>query len=393
VSTLRHHQASEALAEAMRVMDDLLPAAITLRQSLHADPEVGGTEDRTVQKLLGYLAPVAVTRVSEGFFCSTGERGPALGVRAELDALAVQESSRYPFPSQVPGVGHLCGHDVHMAALALVTRVLRSVDLGCRLVAVFQPREEVTPSGAVDMLAASDFRQLGISAMIGLHLQPILGDGSFSATPGPVNASCDEFSIRVIGRPSHGAYPHQSRDPIVAASQLVCGLQTLVAREIDPMQPSVVSVGRIHGGDAVNAIPGEVELGGTVRSYSADSRSRLHDGLRRVARGIALAADVDIEVTIERGEPVLVNDADVAATVTSALVSAGLTERPALRSCGSDDFAYYCELVPSTMVFVGTGAGGLSSPGLHHPAFAPADAMVRKLAEISLVSLAALAKT
>jgi amidohydrolase len=374
-------------------MDHLLPTAITLRQRLHADPEVGGTEDRTVQKLLGYLAPGTVTRVSEGFFCSTGERGPLVGVRAELDALAVQESSRYPFPSQVPGVGHLCGHDVHMAALALVTRVLRSVDLGCRLVSVFQPREEVPPSGAVDMLAASDFRQLGISAMIGLHLQPTLGEGSFSATPGPVNASCDEFSIRVIGRPAHGAYPHQSRDPIVAASQLVCGLQTLVAREIDPMQPSVVSVGRIHGGDAVNAIPGEVELGGTVRSYSADSRSRLHEGLRRVARGIAQASDVDIEVTIERGEPVLVNDADVAATVTSALVSAGLTEEPALRSCGSDDFAYYCELVPSTMIFVGTGAGGLSSPGLHHPEFAPADAMVRKLAEISLVSLAALAKT
>jgi len=393
VSILRDHQASEALTEAMRVMDDLLPTAITLRQSLHADPEVGGTEDRTVQKLLGYLAPAVVTRVSEGFFCRTGERGPAFGVRAELDALAVGESSSYPFPSQVPGVGHLCGHDVHMAALALVTRVLRSADLGCRLVSVFQPREEVSPSGAVDMLADSDFRQLGISAMIGLHLQPVLAEGSFSSVPGPVNASADEFSIRVIGRPSHGAYPHHSRDPIVAASQLVCGLQTLTSRESDPMQPSVVSVGRIHGGNAVNAIPGEVELGGTVRSYSADSRSRLHEGLRRVARGIALAADVDIDVSIELGEPVMVNDADVAAMVTSALTSAGLTEGPALRSCGSDDFSYYGGLVPSAMIFVGTGAGDRSSPGLHHPAFVPADAMVRDLAEIMLVSLAALAET
>ena len=393
MSVLRDHRADEALAEAIRVMDDLLPAAITLRQSLHADPEVGGTEDRTVKKLLGYLAPAQVTRVSEGFFCSTGGRGPAFGVRAELDALPVQESSSYPYPSQVPGIGHLCGHDVHMAALALVTRALRSVDLGCRLGSVFQPREEAAPSGAVDMLADSGFRQLGLSAMIGLHLQPVLKEGSFSAAPGPVNASHDDFSIRVIGRPSHGAYPHLSRDPIVAASQLVCGLQTLTSRESDPMQPSVVSVGRIHGGSAVNAIPGEVELGGTVRSYSADLRTQLHDGLRRIASGIALAADVDIEVSINLGEPVMVNDAGIAATVTSALASAGLTEGPALRSCGSDDFAYYGDVVPSTMIFVGTGAGDNPSPGLHHPAFAPADAMVRNLAEIMLVSLAALAET
>lgn len=393
MSIVRDHQAGEALAQAIRVMDDLLPAAITLRQSLHADPEVGGTEDRTVTKLLGYLAPVEVTRVSEGFFCRTGQDGPALGVRAELDALAVQESSSYPFPSQVPGAGHLCGHDVHMAALALVTRVLRSVDLGGRLVSVFQPREEVTPSGAADMLADSGFRQLGLSAMIGLHLQPLLGEGTFSAAPGAVNASSDEFTVRVTGRPAHGAYPHLSRDPVVAASQLVCALQTLTSRESDPMQPSVVSVGRIHGGSAVNAIPGEVELGGTVRSYSADSRSRLHDGLRRVASGIALAAGVDIEVSIGLGEPVLVNDADVAATVTSALASAGFTEGPAMRSCGSDDFAYYCELVPSVMIFAGTGEGGPSSPGLHHPAFVPADAMVRKLAEMMLVSLAAVARS
>jgi metal-dependent amidase/aminoacylase/carboxypeptidase family protein len=159
------------------------------------------------------------------------------------------------------------------------------------------------------------------------------------------------------------------------------------------MQPSVVTVGRIHGGSAVNAIPGEVELGGTVRSYSAESRSRLHDGLRRIASGIALAADVDIEVRIGVGEPVMVNDPDVAAAVTTALAAAGLTEGPALRSCGSDDFAYYGDVVPSAMIFVGTGPGDSSSPGLHHPAFAPADAMVRNLAKIMLVSLAALAKT
>src|SRR5205823_9263730 len=121
--------------------------------------------------------------------------------------------------------------------------------------------------------------------------------------------------------------------------------------------------------------------------------TQLHDGLRRIASGIALAADVDIEVSINLGEPVMVNDADIAATVTSALASAGLTEGPALRSCGSDDFAYYGDAVPSTMIFVGTGCGDHSSPGLHHPAFAPADATVRNLAEILLVSLAALAKT
>jgi amidohydrolase len=226
--------------------------------------------------------------------------------------------------------------------------------------------------------------------MLGVHLQPILGARAFSAAPGAVNASADEFRIRITGRPSHGAYPHQGRDPIVAAAQLVTALQTLTSREIDPMQPSVVSVGRIHGGDAVNAIPGVVELGGTIRAYSEASRTRLHDGLRRIAEGVALATDTGIETDLGLGEPVLVNDTAVAAVVSDALVAAGFAQGPDLRSCGADDFSYYTGLVPSTMVFVGTGAGGLSVPGLHHPAFAPEDAVVRDLAEAMLISLTAL---
>src|SRR4051812_40062240 len=256
------HSTHTGLDDALRVMDELLPSAIELRQGLHADPELGGTEDRTVQRLLRYLAPVAATRVAEGFFCRTGS-GPPVGVRAELDALAVHEDAGYVSPSRTRGIGHLCGHDVHMAALALVTRVLRSVDLGCSLVSVFQPREEAPPSGAMDLLTDGRLAGTGLRAMVGLHLQPMLPDGVFSAAPGAVNASADEFLIHVVGSPAHGAYPHRSRDPIVAAAQLVGALQTLTSRESDPMRPSVVSVGRIRGGDAVNAIPATVELGGT----------------------------------------------------------------------------------------------------------------------------------
>lgn len=381
---------TNGLNDAVRVMKELLPSAIGLRRRLHADPELGGTEDRTVRSLLHYLAPVDATRVTEGFFCRTGS-GPPIGIRAELDALGVQEDGGYGSPSRTPGVGHLCGHDVHMAALALVTRVLRSVDLGCSLVSVFQPREEAPPSGAEDLLADARFAGLGLAAMVGLHLQPVLPDGVFSAAPGAVNASADDFVIRVVGNPSHGAYPHRSRDPIVAAAQLVGALQSLTSRESDPMEPSVVSVGRIRGGDAVNAIPAMVELGGTIRSFSEDGRRELHHGMRRIASGIGVACDVAIEVDIELGCPVLYNDPATADTLSAALRRAGLAESPPLRSCGADDFAHYGSTAPSVMVFVGVGSGGRSAPGLHHPAFVPEDRVVGSLAEAMLVCLDALA--
>lgn len=374
----------------MRLMEELLPSAIELRQELHADPELGGTEKRTVQNLLHYLAPVDATRVAEGFYCRTGS-GPPVGVRAELDALAVQEDGGYGSPSRTPGVGHVCGHDVHMAALALVTRVLRSVDLGCSLVSVFQPREEAPPSGALDLLADRRLQATGLQAMLGLHLQPVLPDGAFSAAPGAVNAAADDFVIRVVGSPAHGAYPHRSRDPIVAAAQLVGALQTLISRESDPMQPSVVSVGRIHGGgDAVNAIPATVELGGTIRSFSEDGRRQLRDGMRRIASGIGAACDVRIEVDVKIGCPVLHNDPLTAETVSSALRRVGLVESSPLRSCGADDFAHYGSMAPSVMIFFGMGPGGRSAPGLHHPAFVPEDRVVGNLAEAMLVCLRAL---
>ncbi len=379
------------LVAALRAMDELLPSAIELRQRLHAEPELGGSEDRTVQSLLHYLAPVEATRVTEGFFCRTGS-GPPVGIRAELDALDVQEDAGYAFPSRTPGVGHVCGHDVHMAALALVTRVLRSVDLGCSLVSVFQPREEAPPSGAIALLEDGQFTEPGLRAMVGLHLQPMLPDGVFSAASGPVNASADDFVIRIVGRAGHGAYPHRSRDPIVAAAQLVTALQTLTSRESDPMQPSVVSVGRIHGGGAVvvNAIPDTVELGGTIRSFSEDGRRQLHDGMRRIASGIGIACEVTIDVDIKLGCPVLYNDPATTATVSSALQLAGLTESPPLRSCGADDFAYYGRVTPSVMIFLGVGSGDRSAPGLHSPAFVPDDRIVRSHAKAMLICIDAL---
>jgi amidohydrolase len=380
-----------SLDRSLRVMEALLPSAIALRRALHAHPEVGGTEDRTIENLLDHLAPANATRAAGGFFYRTGS-GPPVGVRAELDALGVQEEGDYGSPSRNPGIAHLCGHDVHMAALALVTRVLRTVDLGCGLVSVFQAREEALPSGAVDLLADARLRAVGLQTMLGLHLQPLLPDGAFSAAPGAVNAAADDFVIRIVGRPAHGAYPHQSRDPIVAAAQLVTALQTLTSRESDPMQPGVVSVGRLHsGGDAVNVIPATAELGGTIRSFSETARTQLHDGMRRIAGGIGAACDVTIEVDIGRGCPVLHNDPAAAETVSSALRQAGLTESPPLRSCGADDFAHYGDVAPSVMVFLGVGPGGRSAPGLHHPAFTPDDRAVRTVAEAMLICLNALA--
>jgi amidohydrolase len=380
--------------QAMLALGGFLDDAVELRRRIHSDPQVGGHEDRTRAQLREALLPLAGTELFEGLVVRVGApAGPTVGIRAELDALPIQEQSEVPWRSATPGVAHLCGHDVHAAALAAVVRTVAATRLPVSLVAVFQPREEVYPSGAADFVDAGLLATEGLDAMIAVHLHPGIPAGSVSAAGGAINASSDNFRIVVHGTPAHGAYPHLSRDPVLAAASIVQALQHIVSRRVDPMHPAVVTVGSIHGGASANAIPAEVTLEGTVRAHSDADRALLLESVEAVGRSLAEAHGCTARFSADHGEPVLHNDERLAGSITARLAEHGLSDAPAIRTCGADDFSFFAALVPSVMVFAGTGDGRPDAPGLHHPAFVPDDSSVEVVARIMLLGFFAAAET
>lgn len=371
-------------ADALEALAGRLPAAVELRHRIHADPHLGGDEQFTRAVILDSIG-LPATEVAEGAYVRIGSpTGAAITVRAELDGLPIQEQSDLPWRSARPGIAHLCGHDVHAAALSATILALRDIKPPVPFIAAFQPREEVMPSGARDFISHSGFLGEEIAAMIGVHLQPALPEGSISLVPGPVNASADDFDIEIHGVPSHGAYPHLGRDPIVAAAAVVNGMQQLVSRRIDPMHPSVITVGKIVGGDSHNQVPGRVVLQGTIRSYSELDREFLHDALRSLVHHAVAGHGCEAATTIKAGEPVLDNDHDLAVRIARSLYDAGFDEAEPFRSCGADDFAFYSQHFPSAMIFAGVGGASTGSPGLHHPAFVPGDHVVESVATIMI---------
>ena len=375
-----------------------VPAAVDLRHRIHADPRVSGHEEDTAALLADAmrtaLGELTVQWVTQGWLARLGApTGPSIALRAELDALAVHEENEVPWRSTHQGVAHLCGHDVHMAALYAAVRAIAEAGFPVPLVAVFQPREETLPSGAADIVSSGLLTAHDVGAFLGVHLQPQIRRGQFSAAAGTVNASADEFTVVIRGVPSHGAYPHLSRDPIVATSAFIQSLQHLVSRRTDPMRPAVVSIGSLHGGSSFNTIPGEVQIRGTLRAYSEEHRRELHEAVENVARGIAAAHGCEADTVVAVGEPPMTNDTTLAELVTMALAADGLTPAaPPLRSCGADDFAFYGTVVPALMIFAGVGPGDGTQPGLHHPRFLPPDHMIETVARIMISSYFAVAE-
>lgn len=366
-----------------------LPAAVELRHELHADPRIGGTEEEVAQRLAALLGRDSAPSVADGRILRFGpDGGAAVALRAELDALPVVEETQASWKS-TNGAMHACGHDVHMAALVAAVLTIRDYSPHVPVVALLQPREETYPCGAVDLLASPEWKTAGIGAVVGAHLQPRLAQGTVSAIPGPVNASADEFELRVIGKGGHAAYPHLLDDPIVAAAGVVGAVQHLVSRHSDPMSPTVVSIGSIQGGSSANVIPNEVVLRGTVRTFSSGWRRKLLAGLDDVSSRISAGYGCDSRLTVANGEPVLANDDRIALRMRPYLTQLGFHGSQDLRSCGADDFAYYTEQVPSLMAFVGVGDGDADAPGLHHPRFLPPDSAVRDVARTLLAGFVA----
>ncbi|MFV0430358.1 MAG: M20 family metallopeptidase [Arachnia sp.] len=366
-------------------IDRVLPEAASLRRAIHADPHLGGDEGDTRDQITAAAAwldwhPIAET----GAYARLGAAGPAVAMRAELDALPIIEATGVEWSSGRRGIMHACGHDVHMAALWAVLQAARDVELPTGLVAVLQPREEVTPPGASDVVSSGILDDEDIRAFVGVHVQPLIERGTVSTGAGAINAAFDSFEITIHGRGGHGAYPHESVDPIGVLATVIVGLRDLAARTVDPTHPTVVSVGSVHAGTGANIIADEATCRGTIRTYSEADRQALHQAIALLAEGTALGRGASATTTFERGGPALVNDPALVTRVDRWLADSGVPMAGVpFRSCGSDDFAEYSQVAPSLMAFVGTGSS--DGVGLHHGAFLPGRDSLR-LAAVSLAA-------
>jgi amidohydrolase len=377
--------ATTLLAQLVVHLDQDLVHARALRRELHRHPDLSGAERPTAERLRHALPNLRATRVADtGFLVRIGPPGPAVAIRAELDALPLVERTGVEWAATNRAM-HACGHDVHLAALWLLLQAARRVDtLPVGLVALFQPREETQPSGAEDVVASQLLAEHRVCAVIGGHVQPQVPGGVISTGVGAVNAAADQFDIVVHGEPAHGAYPHVAIDPIPILATIVTGLQELVSRTIDPIHPAVITVGRMEAGTAHNIIPASGSLHGVIRTMFESDRTHLHAAIRRLAEHTAAARGARAEVNLIVGDPVLNNDRRLVQLVDPLLTHLGLpVAHEPFRSCGADDFSHYSRIAPILMMFVGTGSpstGARHRVGLHHPTFLPPEESIRHLA-------------
>jgi len=347
---------------------------VALRRELHRIPELGFEERETrgyLERVISAFAEVH-TVAETGLYADLGpEDAPrTLLLRADMDGLPIREETGHPWASQHPGRMHACGHDAHMAALVVAAQLLSQAPPdGLRVRLLFQPAEE----GRGGARACIEEGVLdGVDAAFGIHVWNELPVGTVALTPGGIMAGVVEFSARIRGRGGHGAMPHATADPIVAASQLIMALQTIASRFTSPLEPVVVSVGSVHAGDAFNAIPEEARLTGTVRTFSEAEQRAVEGHVRAIAAGIGVATDTQVQVGWEIYANPTVNHPAMVDLVTRAVdrmhgITRILTD---YRTMAGEDFAEYLRRVPGCFALLGSANPelGLSEPH-HSPRF------------------------
>jgi amidohydrolase len=369
-----------------------LPEAVQLRHRLHAQPELAHAETSTAA-LVSEQLPVDCDTAGTARIARVGPVGErAIAVRAELDGLPIEERTDAPYTA-TGGLMHACGHDVHMAALIALTRAAHALgdSLPAPLLAVFQASEEAYPSGAEE-LARDQLAAIAPAAVVAAHIHPEVRWGTVALDPGTVNASSDNIEITVEGEPTHGAYPHHGRDPILAIAHVIVALHAQVTRRMDPLRPAVLTIGVVEAGGAENVIPASARALGSLRAHQHEDRVALRRMVEEVVSGVAAAHGCRGSITLIAGEPALQNDPAIVSSARELLADAHLQPAPEWRSCGSDDFAFFGELAPIAMAFVGLeGAPGFIARPLHHPELLPPDSAVGAVARVQAVLYAAAA--
>ena len=348
---------------------------VALRRDIHREPELGFDTQKTAEKVLAALdgLPLDIeTGVARNGLVATLEGegdGPTVALRADMDALPIEEETGLPFASEVEGRMHACGHDGHTSMLVGAAHALSGMRdrLDGTVKFIFQPAEEGGGGGRVmvDEGVADD-----VSSIFAVHLWPGLPPGTVATKPGPIMAAADAFEMEIRGSGGHGAMPHLAADAVVIAAQIVTALQILVSREVDPVEPTVLTVGKIEAGTAFNIIPEKAHLGGTVRTLDPDLRERIPGRMEAVASGIAQGMRGDAKLVYTFSYPVTVNDegaANRALGVAEDLFGGQSVLELPNPSMGAEDFAYFLEKVPGALIWLGIGE---DVSGLHTPKFA-----------------------
>lgn len=359
-------------------MNVIIPAenvtarVVELRRAIHRHPEFGFEEVRTQALIERELQELGIEyrRVAKTGIVGVirgAQDGHVVALRADMDALPLDERSGESFSSEVKGAMHACGHDAHTAMLLGAAHVLQSIrkDLRGTAVLLFQPAEE-GPGGAEPMIAEGALKNPKVEAVAMLHVDTRLAPGEIGITPGPVNASADEFHISVEGRGGHGGYPHTAADTIPATAAMILALQNIASRETDPLKSVVVTVGTIAGGYRNNIIADRVELTGTFRAHDPQIREGLETRARRIVDGVASAYGVKATLKVMYGYPPVINDAILAENFSAYMKSASslAVQRPA-PTMGAEDFAYFAQAVPGVHIRLGIRSekSGATFPG------------------------------
>lgn len=343
---------------------------IAIRRHLHQYPELSHEEFETTASIRSWLEEAEI-RIADyplrtGLIAEVGGKkgGPTIALRADIDALPIQEETGLSYASRISGKMHACGHDFHTASIIGAAYLLkqREQDLQGTVRFIFQPAEEKA-SGAELVLDSGALRD--VKAIFGMHNKPDLPVGTLGIKPGPLMAAADGFKVEVEGIGSHAAVPEAGLDPVVTAAHIVTALQTIVSRNVSSLQSAVISVTQLHSGTSWNVIPNKAVLDGTIRTFDEEVRSRVLERFRQLVEGVAAAFGAKATIRWIKGPPPVVNDAELAQLGSEIATNLGLNAILPEPSPAGEDFAFYQRSVPGLFVFMGTSG----SREWHHPAF------------------------
>ncbi len=375
----------------MEVLPDqvLIDRMHVIRRSLHSFPELAYHEEKTAAFVSEELSRLGISHrtgvAGTGIVAELGERRgsadvryPCIALRADMDGIPLDEETGLTFASLNPGVMHACGHDGHMAMLLGAAALLQQMELPGRVVLLFQPAEE-SGNGAEKLIKEGVLD--GVQMIFAGHIDTHFPVGTFTVDPGLICSYTDPFTITILGRGGHAAWPHETVDSVVVASNLIMNMQTLVSREIDPVHPAVVTVGRVNAGTVHNVIAEKAVIDGTVRSAHPETRKRILNGLRRIIQGVSSMSGAEVSLQLLEGLPAVINEpaaAELARQAAQEIVDPDRVISQGRPSLGGEDFAFYLNRIPGCLIRFG-GRKESEETGLAHSSRFDFDEDVLKL--------------